>query len=104
MEKLITIAIKGDWKPKEEIAGRSYMESTALTLLDPLFFQALGKECGWQEDTRFSEYYTTDRSMSEVITIHGEWKDYALRTHEINFTESLDSAIAYLLSICEGNK
>ena len=97
MEKLIQIAIKGDWKPKEKI-GRSYTESTALTLLDPLFFQALGKECGWDEEARIC--YSLKYSRNKLTKAQGT----AMMFYEINLTESFDSAINYLLGVCEVKK
>jgi hypothetical protein len=51
-------------------------------LLDPLFWQALGKACGWGD-----------------VTKDKDWLANALEFHEINLTEGWDKAVEYLTSI-----
>lgn len=89
-------------------------------ILDPLFWQALGKACGWYVDRQVvytipneqtrqqAEIYVEDNlgvplksTQDKVIfsPYKGEdktWKEHALRFHEINLTQGWDSAIKYL--------
>lgn len=72
-------------------------------VLDPLFFQALGKACVWTEDI---EVFAPSNAVKEGFTvgtgIHWQetnWKYKALRFHEINLTQGWDKAVEYLEEI-----
>lgn len=80
------------------------------TILDPLFWQSLGKACGWEQfgkhsmkgnNLRCSECgekpHTGTGRCSKNWT--GDWQSYALRFHEINLTEGWDKAVDYLLGL-----
>lgn len=93
MEEIIKKAIEGGYT--WEVRGNI---NKSEAVLDPLFWQALGKACGWESDTRFADM-GSDGVMSEMMTLSGEWKDHALRFHEINLTEGWDSAISNLSGV-----
>lgn len=57
-------------------------------LLDPLFWKALSKACGWNGD-----FYRASIDGSS------EWYLRAMSFHEINLTEGWDSAISYLTNL-----
>lgn len=73
-------------------------------ICNPLFWQALGKACGWREDQvmgSVSVMYSLDESKRfGDIT----WQYHALRFHEINLTEDWSVAVDYLRSVCEIEK
>lgn len=101
MEELINKA-KG-----YEQAGVSF----EAVVCDPLFWQALGKECGWtvscsqcgrQMEPRntLSEDLFCWCCMEDAGDEKGTKLLIALRFHEINLTEGFDAAINYLRSVC----
>lgn len=66
-------------------AGCKVMMNEKLMFIDPLFWQALGKACGWKErKTVISEYHSN-----------------ALRFHEINLTSSWEDAVKYLTDVIQ---
>ncbi len=102
-ETLIKKAIEGGYKDYTETSGSSTKKYHSDILFDPLFFQALGKACGWE--------YTQDKLKIEAIdpnereqiakewNIKPDWKIYALRFHEINLTEGFDKAVEWLTNL-----
>lgn len=69
--------------------------------LDPLFWQALGKACGWKENTFYGvvccvgegeEYWFGSDTKNEK----SDWLKYSIYFHEINLTEGWDKAVEYL--------
>lgn len=64
-------------------------------ILDPLFWQALGKACGW------GKIVMDNSKMIEVFWAYHEndYEYYALHFHEINLTQSWDAAITYLTEV-----
>ncbi len=62
-------------------------------VIDPFFWQALGKACGWPEDLQ-------DEGMWQGGTIP-HWEYIALRFHQINFGGAWDKAVEYLKSEIE---
>ena len=70
---------------------------------DPLFWQSLGKACGWEGEQYFATLDTNAYTDSNIID--GDWnylsrlknhEIYALRFHEINLTEGWDEAVKWL--------
>lgn len=107
MEKIIRKAIEGGWRKditswdrctidnEGFYASNTFEEDISATrirkewiVLDPLFWQALGKACGWE--------------VEELDSIEGndfyknKWTKKALHFHEINLTEGWDKAVKYL--------
>ena len=127
MEQIIKKAIEGGWKPemKKEgviITGEkvffdfienpsarvSHQTSFSFSeiVLDPLFWQSIGKACGWKEQPYLCLDCLTigSRKGNHMMSCvkkdrYGSWKDEALRFHEINLTEGWDAAVTYLESI-----
>lgn len=80
--------------------GEAYQESICIHLMNSLFWQALGNECGWHKVS----FNVVRETIGEKKTIGQEvdyrWKRVALRFHEINLTEGWQSAVDYLRSAC----
>lgn len=104
INKIIGIACeKGDYRWKIDVT----MESM---ILDPLFWQALSKACGWDktvcvhcgavitygEDT-LSENIHCDHKNYKYR--EKKWENIAIRFYEINLIESFDEAINWLLDL-----
>lgn len=119
MESIIKKAIEGGWRgehvylnPVSDTWHFNNACDDTIVVLDPLFFQALGKSCGWtrtfckssygcnggEGEYRFEYDGNKEEDFSEEVIIH-EWEYRALRFHEINLTQSWDSAIEYLISV-----
>lgn len=114
METVIKKAIDGGWIVKGAIgykgtkgdAGSTHIPETLYyAFLDPLFWQALGKACGWgtihDEGCDSQKDYCTHpnkKCTCEQCDCYTqfEWKENALRFHEINLTQGFDFAIKYL--------
>lgn len=82
--------------------GSSICIEHSNTVLDPLFFQALGKACGWEGKIARDE--NTEPYCSNMVMISCDeplWEYYALRFHEINLTKGWDKAVEYLAGIIE---
>lgn len=58
---------------------------------DPLFWQSLGKACGWDKDNMFYN----ENGCYKLIS----WRRVSLKFHEINLTEGWDKAVEYLQEI-----
>lgn len=92
MKNIVEKAIEGGW-----IEGEYYEMRTNAFVLDPLFWQALGKVCGWKDG--FRPYIARgplsgiDHHMTQKT--HA-WQYHALRFHEINLTEGWNEAVSYL--------
>lgn len=100
MKEIIQKAIDGgyenDWKENANIqlySGNVLSANVEKCILDPLFWQALSKACGWKENC----VHAYDDKGKYVLM--PEWKHYALRFHEINLTEGWDKAVSYLQEI-----
>lgn len=106
MKEIIETAIEGGWKFHGDTPiYNDNMDQWAVTdgnggyiipnikefVLDPLFWQALGKvadkESGWQQDVY---KYPLNDSLAP------EWLVEALRFYEKNLTEGWDAAVKYL--------
>ncbi len=96
MEKAIKKAIEGGWQPQSHpnvnfkkdvntIKAFAMVTSNAF-LLDPLFWQALGKACEWEQIKFPPQTAWSDK----------QWLLHAQNFYHINLTEGWDKAIAYL--------
>lgn len=95
MESIIQKAIEGGYKEYiSTIAGR-YIKTVEETVLNPLFWQALGKACGWEGGRRDSENNVGVLGNSITNT-----QSVALLFHKINLTEGWSAAVNYLRYVC----
>lgn len=76
MENIIKKAVEGGYHHTLAIQGKQY----TYLVCDPIFWQALGKSCGWREEPALKQ----------------NWEFIALSFHEINLTEGWDKAVKYL--------
>ena len=60
---------------------------TSKIILDPLFWQALGKACNWRED---------ELRYDDSIRDYGAWLYRAETFYNINLTEGFEKAVEYL--------
>lgn len=89
MEKIIKKAIEGGWRE----SGYDKQVSATIVIfrsniLDPLFWQALGKACGWRNKRTYNQ--------ADQLEVESYWTIYALRFHEINLTEGFSKAVEWL--------
>lgn len=118
MENIIKKAIEGGYDKKYiPVIGIDFpRHHTTVTtiLMDRDFWQALGKACGWgcncDNGHVFVGYGGEDNTdpiwdgcqncvSGGVYTHQNDWKENALRFHEINLTQSWDEAVKWLESI-----
>lgn len=108
MEKIIKKAIieggyefikrSGEAQIIEVFGARRFGKATAEMMLntyivcDPLFWQALGKACGWGS-TGLHKWCLCDKNKDLEWM---EWHMYALNFYEINLTEGWKKAVEYL--------
>lgn len=119
MESIIKKAIEGGYKPSE-----IYLEETAYGAdyqfhaisTDPLFFQALGKACGWDKTMSgtkvtgkiYQHRWIMPSTSARRTSMQGlqEMESpiyFALRFYEINLTEGWEKAVAYLQEVTNPN-
>ena len=127
MENIIKKAIEGGY------GGKGYFNIFSLGIkrdaeyymvLDPLFWQSLGKACGWTETS--IKYLGISISKEELLRLLNKikpfqnypdgrqggtiekvlrmddiptWQFHALHFHEINLTQSWDESVKYLTSV-----
>jgi len=101
MENIIKKAIEGGYASDRPDYARQHLITGfegdfRFMILDPLFWQSLGKAC------RNLEGHTTlcphlvcsmDKGIENSLP---KWKYCAIRFHEINLTESFEKAVEYL--------
>lgn len=108
MEKIIQKSIEGGWtnfKPNFLLGEADFIDGVMKRnqfVLDPLFWQALGKACGWgiscyHYASKFGWEAYRHQAKCEIGAY--SWEANALRFHEINLTEGWDAAVAYLAEI-----
>lgn len=86
MIEIIQKAIEGGWEKHGKNGGSKTTDKfMKVDVLDPLFWQALGKACGWE----------LGKTKWDVATAP-QWLEYSLQFHEINLTEGWDKAVSYL--------
>lgn len=93
MQDIIKKAIEGGFiKGKavmNELTDEIYLRANPeMFTLDSLFWQALGKACGWDMEPNY-----TSPCFDGMIS---EPECQAIRFHEINIREGWDKAISYL--------
>lgn len=106
----VFIWVKQSWEDAEKQGyrhsrdGKAWMHASQL-MIDPLFWQALGKACTETVWDFVGEYNYSDFPNQPSGKKYGEyqkvldWKKIALRFHEINLTEGWNKAVSYLTSI-----
>lgn len=107
MEDIIKKAIKGGYSGINDLTGTWHGIKThiihryyPLAVLDPLFWTALGKSCGWVEYAVCRTHGNQQCFKSKCWDADGrEWMYHAIQFHEINLTEGWDPAIAYLTNL-----
>ncbi len=101
MEQIIKKAIEGGYKKR--LCPTSFVTSKLVTL-DPLFWQALGKACGWGDEKVIRAsldkggYRTSDEFDGFIYdeTELNTWQDNAIHFHEVNLTKGFDEAMKWL--------
>ena len=106
MKNIIEKAIEGGWTENEyqNKEGAMWILETGrldirLLVLDPLFWQALGKAYEWDDIDLKDDgliFWSKQSNKDCRITQLDMWVNYALTFHEINLTEGWDKAVAYL--------
>lgn len=91
-------SIKGRWTGIMVIEPEEY----GWVVLDPLFWQSLGKACGWEKNIVIREWNEVRDEFSDIKGEKDYSIEYALRFHEINLTEGWDKAVEYLTEITRG--
>ena len=87
---------------EEERQGKINIYSKEKIVIDPSFWQALGKACEWQFETDecLNDEHTHKGVPEEPIFCpecpNDEWLQNALRFHEINLTEGFENAVSWL--------
>lgn len=126
METIINKAIEGGYENEttrkllDSFEKGIFAEYNAycLVTLDPLFWQALGKKCGWKTEYIISQSVCdkcgrTDSArgsnycyecggkfnMKNKTFPDSVWKENALEFHELNLTEGFDKAVEWLLEL-----
>jgi hypothetical protein len=118
MEDIIKKAIEGGydwWKSRYPELNHTKEEMTEFLLhdyekpsfadivCDPLFWQALGKVCGWgieiqgeKGDVHVNHEYNNGK-CTELCVVPSV--DFALHFHKLNLTEGWQAAVAWLASL-----
>ncbi len=105
LETLIKKAIEGGYKMKW-MSGEDTLHfllrrtnNPEIIFLNPLFFQSLGKACGWEKKTHdFSCYANQEGGKCDCIP-EDTWEVNAILFYTTNLTSGLDPAIAYLVNL-----
>lgn len=87
MQEIIKKAIEGGYKTFLSPVDVDFPRCKTLResmCMDKDFWVSLGKACGWGIDRE---------SYMQFIP---QWRDYAIRFHEINLTEGWDAAVSWL--------
>lgn len=101
MENIIKKAIEGGFEAYQPLENYTAHCFKCEYVCDPIFWQALGKACGWDKNgsrTTHESYETEKYGVIEYYDVEN-WEYYALRFHEINLTEGWDKAVEYLQEI-----
>jgi len=119
METIIKKAIKGGWGGMEEkyvklfshFSQKTQVDNFKTFSCDPLFWQAIGKACGWgikKVEMIVPARYTMRKGKkiqwksnkrTRIYFNKKVWAKNALHFHEINLTEGWEPAIKYLTSL-----
>lgn len=101
MKNIIKKAIEGGWNDKGTFGWSTTNKQTKLynysmIVLDPLFWQALGKACVWTQIYKGCGRKDMAMCLCDYDVKINEWEYHALRFHEYNLTQGWDKAIEYL--------
>lgn len=103
MEEIIKKAIEGGYKVNGHPLRWNEKTKSLMypMILDPLFWQSLGKACGWEgEEIRM---HLGERGISSAyFGKHHEYIYQATKFHIINLTEGWDKAVEYLTETIRG--
>lgn len=86
------------WSVWNMLNESSFCQPHSETVLDPLFWQSLGKACGWNIYHSIACYTYTGGTCGDCYR-EKRWLHEAKEFHEINLTEGWDKAIEYLLQV-----
>ena len=118
MENIINKAIEGGYPNAiYQKSEPNWVNDTnfKLCILDPLFWQALGKACPIKEVTMtVPARYVRRVTKNGIETINWpthtrkrkfpfSWKKHALKFHEINLTQGFEKAVEYLEDLIKDN-
>lgn len=97
MEDIIKCAIKGGFMEDATFYTHLFpIQQLKEMVLRPLFWQALGKSCGWANQL----YGETADASSRLLRRDGTEAEYhAMKFYALNLTEGWDSAISYLTNL-----
>lgn len=103
-ETIIKKAIEGGYKNSDfiirskSVIHRQTHENVNFNqmILDPLFWQSLGKACSWG-------FVWNPLAGCHTNQNPEQWQDNALKFHEINLTQSFDDAVKYLSELVKEN-
>lgn len=105
MEQAIKKAIEGGYRSDFEesflLTSNEFVSKLSERkeiLLDPIFWQSLGKACGWAETLSHGSIQGGDEEACSHPECQ-EWFNKAIRFHEINLTDGFDKAVEYLYSL-----
>lgn len=102
MENIIKKAIEGGYANDRPEYARQHLITGfegdfRFMVIDPLFWQSLGKACGWegrQSDMVDAFAYAMSARTGKIPKT--VWQRNALKFHEINLTEGWDKAVEWL--------
>ncbi len=95
MEIIIKKAIEGGWDKNAMLCAVSDLWwHYEIAVLDPVFWQALSKACGWKSTGLF---HSVGSDTREVM----EWEFFATEFYRKNLTEGWDAAIKYLQDLIQ---
>lgn len=100
MEPIIKLAIEGGYfgLTQWDLDNKNYDQNCLYSVVcDPLFWEALGKVCGWDKNEITEHEHFTDFG-DDRPHYHTLWQYIAIKFHYINLTEGMDKAVAYLLT------
>lgn len=106
MENIIKKAIEGEYRPTMRFDGifdsdGKWVGSAGQTtisfsemIIDPLFWQALGKSCRWKDEWACPQCNKLNPELGFV-----GFHYHAMKFYELNLTSGWDSAINYLTNL-----
>lgn len=99
MKEIIQKAIEGGFEPDGlvEIYFNEVNDACRAITLDPLFWQALGKACGWEKT--IVEHFEGNKPYVMRMFKGEAWMYRYMHFHEINLTEGWNKAVEYLSAL-----
>lgn len=96
METIINKAIEGGYKDITIMDDWQVCQDylVQLVVIDPLFWQSLGKACGWGSNVW--EHGIDEEGYPVKTRSCANWEDYAIRFHEKNLTQCWTKAVEWL--------